>query len=284
MALREKTAALRAKLRGRAPHCPWVSTLRCLHPLNFKLRPPQSDCAVLHAEGPFSLLQFANKHSFWFPSNTPADLELWNEYLAVFWNHPANPHYYLRGGISIGSDDVVYDCGACEGFFTRLALEAGAACVVCFEPSQLMVGCLHRTFADEIRTGRVQVCNLALSSVCGRGSFDQQPGEAFSGKLSASGADTAEIATLDSLASSLPKPSFIKMDLEGMEYEALRGGEKLLVDAYPDLAITTYHYLWDFVVNKALVTALGYERVRCSAAVMRQSTTPRVVMLNARKS
>jgi FkbM family methyltransferase len=282
MALHEKTAALRAKLQGRAPHCPWISALRCLHPLNFKVRPPQHDCHVVHQDGEMFLLQFANRHSFWFPSTTPTDLELWNEYLAVFWNHPANAHYYLRGGVNIGINDVVYDCGACEGFFTRLALDAGAPCVVCIEPSEVMADCLKRTFADEIRNGRVRVCNLALSSICGRGSFDQQPGEAFSGKLSSTGLHTAEIATLDSLSSSLPKPSVLKMDLEGMEYEALRGGAKLLEDTHPSLAVTTYHYPWDFEVNNALVTALGYGSVRSSAAVMRQSAIPRVVMLNAR--
>ena len=284
MSLREKLSPLIAKARGNAPFCPWLSTIRCTYPYNFKVRAPKLEISVTQEEKDVALLRFGGKHSFWFPRQTPINLELWSEYLAVFWDHPANAHRYLSHGVIALEGDIVYDCGACEGFFTRLALNFGAARVVCIEPSGFMAACLRRTFATEIAQGRVVICEAALSSVAGRALFDQQPGEAFTGKLTGSGCETVELTTLDSLAERLGAPSFIKMDLEGAEYEALRGGVTTLAQRHPKLAVTTYHFPWDYAVSKVLIDSLGYDCIRCSAATMRQTNVPRAVMLHAWKS
>jgi FkbM family methyltransferase len=239
------------------------------------------DIAVIDQQSDWALLRFNGQHSFWFPRQTPLNLELWNEYLAVFWRHQANAHYYLRSGAVIEMGDIVYDCGACEGFFARLALEKGAKLVVCFEPSQFMAACLKRTFSREIAEGRVIIHELALSSVAGRAPFSQTLGEAFTGKLMESGVDSVELTTLDALAGKGAPPDFIKMDLEGTEYEALRGGVTTLAQGHPKLAVTTYHYPWDYAVSRALISSFGYDNIRCSAATMRQSNIPRSVMLHA---
>ena len=273
-----------AKARGNAPFCPWLATIRCTYPYNFKLRAPKLDIFVTEEEEDVALLRFGGKHSFWFPRKTPINLELWNEYLAVFWEHPANAHRYLRSGVTGLEEDIVYDCGACEGFFTRLALDSGAAMVVCIEPSGFMAACLQRTFANEIAQGRVVICEAALSSVAGRAMFDQKPGEAFTGKLARSGSETVELTTLDVLAEILGAPTFVKMDLEGAEYEALRGGVATLAQTHPKLAVTTYHFPWDYAVTKALIGSVGYDHIRCSAATMRQTDVPRAVMLHAWKT
>jgi FkbM family methyltransferase len=147
-----------------------------------------------------------------------------------------------------------------------------------------MAACLRRTFATEIDQGRVLVCEAALSSVIGHALFEQQLGEAFTGKLTGSGSETVELTTLDALAETLGAPTFIKMDLEGAEYEALRGGVTTLTQTHPKLAVTTYHFAWDYAVSKALIDSLGYDCIRCSAATMRQTDVPRAVMLHAWKT
>ena len=273
-----------AKARGNAPFCPWLATIRCTYPYNFKVRAPKLEISVTQEEKDVALLRFGGKHSFWFPRQTLINSELWSEYLAVFWDHPANAHRYLSHGVIALEGDIVYDCGACEGFFTRLALDSGAARVVCIEPSGFMATCLQRTFANEIAQGRVVICEAALSSVAGRAMFDQKPGEAFTGKLARSGSETVELTTLDVLAETLGAPTFVKMDLEGAEYEALRGGVATLAQTHPKLAITTYHFPWDYAVSKAMISSVGYDHIRCSAATMRQTNVPRVVMLHAWKT
>jgi hypothetical protein len=43
-------------------------------------------------------------------------------------------------------------------------------------------------------------------------------------------------------------PTFIKMDIEGAEISALRGGEKTIRRCLPDLAVCVYHrinHIWD---------------------------------------
>jgi len=41
------------------------------------------------------------------------------------------------------------------------------------------------------------------------------------------------------------KPTFIQMDIEGSEFEALKGAEKVIKKYKPDLAICVYHYIQD---------------------------------------
>jgi FkbM family methyltransferase len=236
---------------------------------------------VAEEEGNTRLLRFGEGHTFHFPRQTAINKELWNEYLAVFWSHPSNTHYYLRDGVTIAKGDIVFDCGACEGFFTRFALDLGASRVVCIEPSRIMVDCLRKTFAKEISEGTVLICEVALSSVAGRASFDQQPGEAFTGRLLESGLETVALTTLDSLAARTDVPNLIKMDLEGAEYEALRGGLSLLGRQHPKLAVTTYHCAWDHAAVGALIRSLGFPHMRTSAATMRHSEVPRPVMVHA---
>ena len=45
----------------------------------------------------------------------------------------------------------------------------------------------------------------------------------------------------------LPRVDFIKMDIEGAEYPALRGAEQTIRSFRPKLAISIYHQISDFV-------------------------------------
>ena len=47
--------------------------------------------------------------------------------------------------------------------------------------------------------------------------------------------------------------TFIKMDIEGAEYEALLGARKLITETRPRMAISVYHKFEDFVTLAALV-------------------------------
>ena len=55
----------------------------------------------------------------------------------------------VRGG------DIVLDCGAHVGVYTRKALKAGARLVVAIEPAPVNVECLRRNLSEEISAGRV---------------------------------------------------------------------------------------------------------------------------------
>ena len=281
MSWHHRLAPIAAKLSGNAPLCPWHSIAQVMHPGTWRIRPPVQDIEVLETRGSIHLLCFAGKHEFWFPRMMTGSPELWSEYLVVFWPHRRNAHYYLRHGIQIDSADVVLDCGACEGFFTRLALDAGARKVICVEPSQLMVQCLHATFEAEIGEGRVVIVPAALSSLSGEAGFAADDRDAFSGHFQTDSLQRVKLTTIDQLCEGGDKPTLIKMDLEGSEYEALRGATSLCSTCHPKLAITTYHFAWDHAAISSLLCGLGYRNVPASAATLRGSPVPRPVMLYA---
>ena len=55
----------------------------------------------------------------------------------------------------VRANDVVLDCGASAGTFTRAALRRGAKLVVAIEPAPWALECLRRNLREEIQSGRV---------------------------------------------------------------------------------------------------------------------------------
>lgn len=253
------------KLRGNAPLCPWVTALHSLDPRTLRAKPPAQYIEVVSEDGDFKKLRFNGKHEAWFPKNTELTANLWSEYLAVFWSHPANGHYYLRE-TPVYPGDICIDGGACEGFFGLQAMEAGAAKVICVEPSRIMARSLERTFAAEISTGRVVLKSAALAALNGNANFEFDPRRPFAGVLGGNDADLVTAITLDSLAEelNLPRVDFIKMDLEGAEVQAIGGGLSLLRRDHPRLAITTYHRDFDFAALSTLLCSVGYRKIKPS--------------------
>ena len=61
-------------------------------------------------------------------------------------------------------------------------------------------------------------------------------------------------------------PTFIKMDIEGAEHEALLGTKNIIKNHRPDLAISVYHSIIDFCRIPLLIDSwnLGYKfYLRC---------------------
>ena len=99
-------------------------------------------------------------------------------------------------------------------------------------------------------------------------SFSADETDAFSGRLEDGGGTKVELLTINSIAERYGVPTLVKMDLEGFEYEALRGGDTLLGKVHPKLAITTYHYEWDYNVIHAFLHGAGYRRFGVAASTM----------------
>ena len=279
--LQTRLQPLIEKLTSRAPLCPLSCVTAPLHPNTLRVHPPPQAIQEVENSGRRKLLEFGGRDRVWFPAGMTVSAELWSEYLVAFWNHPINFHQYLRGGVTLEAGDVVVDCGACEGFFTRMALEAGAAKVICVEPSATMVACLEKTFEKEIGEGRVVVLPVALGSFCGSAGFASADDDAFAGHFEGGGSDTVEVTTLAEVTREHGNPSFIKMDLEGSEYQALAGGLELLRTARPKLGITTYHNPWDHAVISSFIKGMGYTSVKPYGVTLRGGTCPRPVMVHA---
>jgi FkbM family methyltransferase len=135
---------------------------------------------------------------------------------------------------------TVYDIGANAGYYSLIASRVlgPTGRVVAFEPSPRNLGFLHHHLSLNHNTN-VKVLDIAVSDSEGMTRFfvDNDP------KLSrvmAAGNIVVRTTTLDRLMGELPLPDLIEMDIEGAEYSALLGAERLLRAASPVIFLSTH--------------------------------------------
>jgi FkbM family methyltransferase len=209
----------------------------------------------------------------WAPKNTFLDINVREQVL----------DYYgpLRKG------DVVLDCGANIGLFTRKALDAGARRVISIEPSPEILECLRRNHARDIAAGRVVVVPEGVWDSVGKVTFqidDENRGaDRFTtGKPEFRRAFELPVTTVDALVEKLglDRVDFIKMDIEGAEVRALRGARATLARFRPRMAIAAYHKSDDGVnIPRAARAGNPAYTAECGLCQVEWNASVRPVML-----
>ncbi|WP_180287768.1 FkbM family methyltransferase [Janthinobacterium sp. 35] len=98
----------------------------------------------------------------------------------------------------------------------------------------------RRTCRTQKRAGRSGTASASSNKV-----FPTRPPDAGSASaVSAAGSSSIEVTTLDLAVTQAV--SFIKMDLEGWEMQALAGSQRHIRAEHPKLAISVYHNAADF--------------------------------------
>jgi FkbM family methyltransferase len=242
---------------GHSPVCPLAGALKSKSNIDDTAAIAQRMLAASHLVKEESGLELWDtpKGSFWIPKG--------NRFVLPFNLAEMERHVYGRGEHFIHAGDVVLDCGASDGDFTREALAAGAAKVVSVEISPAAQECIRRNLAREIADGRVVLypkgvwdhddvltlnvddTNFAANSVVLR------PGSAHPSVQ-------VPLTTIDKLVSELglARVDFIKMDVEGAEGKAIAGARDTLTRFRPRLAITTEHKPEDEVAIPSAVRAV----------------------------
>jgi FkbM family methyltransferase len=174
--------------------------------------------------------------SYYWPRDVPMDGVSWM-YQEVFEPASNNSHAYEYEELRINEGDIVVDVGACEGFFTRYALEKGAT-VIAIEPVKILSDALEKTFSEEIERGQVTVINAAIGLSKKTGYISSSAGNIFESHLCERG-DNVNIITLDDLLTR--GIDLIKMDIEGAEIDALFGAAKMIRQFKPKLSVAVYH-------------------------------------------
>jgi FkbM family methyltransferase len=171
---------------------------------------------------------------------------------------------YGTGLTGLHSGDIVLDCGANVGVYTRKALNAGARTVVAIEPAPENVECLRRNFAKEIETGRVLLQPVGVWNQRGElplnVDVDNSARDSFVITFrGVTSTVTVPLVTIDSLVNDLALPSvnFIKMDIEGAEKNAITGAANVMARFRPRLAVATEHLSDDPVAIPAMIDAMG---------------------------
>ncbi len=229
-------------LAGRSPVCPVAMAVRSQANIDEQIAMKDRFLRASHLVREEGGLELWNtpKGEFWIPAG--------NRYVLPFNLAEIERHVYGAGEHFIHPGDIVLDCGASDGDFSRAALEAGAKLVVAVELAPKNIECLRRNLAGPIAEGRAIVYpkgvwdkddvlpltvderNFAANSVV------LHPEEART-------EGTAPLTTIDKIAAELklPRVDFIKMDVEGAEVRAIAGAAETIARYHPRLSIATEH-------------------------------------------
>lgn len=175
---------------------------------------------------------------------SPADIRLERIralYFEAFSDPQINMHSFQMFPIGVG--DIVVDAGAYEGFYTLHALNCGAN-VIAFEPMESMGKCLIKTFENN---NGFTLISKGLGAYDGEVSFyehDTSSSYIVMPTVPDSKMIKSPIVTLDSVVKDLKlsRVDHIKMDIEGMEFQAIFGAAETIRKYKPFLTIMTYHY------------------------------------------
>jgi FkbM family methyltransferase len=185
---------------------------------------------------------------------------LWETPRGRYWvpkGFDYNLHFYLAeqerrtygtGAQAVRPGDIVLDCGANVGAYTREALMEGAKLVVAIEAAPENLACLRRTFAAEVRQGKVIVYGKGVWDKDGSlplfvGPANSSVDSVAIQQRSAHPGPRVALTPIDKLAAELklPRVDFIKFDVEGAEQKALAGAQQTLAKFRPRLSVSSYH-------------------------------------------
>ena len=162
-------------------------------------------------------------------------------------SHPLEEQYFPRDiNLSKGYSRFI-NCGAYNGdTVKRLNTFGKVDAIVCVEPDPGNFELLTQYLC----TKHNEIAQSVIAIPCGALSNEAQlhfsRAEASS-TISDKGESIIQCVALDHVIPNF-KPTFISMDIEGAELEALRGAETLIKENKPDLAICVYHapnHIWD---------------------------------------
>jgi FkbM family methyltransferase len=229
---------------GRSPDCPLSQAVKAEDNLKREIEIKDrilkaSKRVEVDAQG--YTLWDTPKGRYWVPKGS--------DYVLPFNLAEQERKIYGEGKHFVQPGDVVLDCGANMGVFTRVALDHGARLVVAIEPAPENLEVLKRNFAAEIAAGKVilypkgvwdkdDVLSMNIDA-------DNSAADSFVLHPDPDKSTTIQLplTTIDKLVSELKldKVDFVKMDIEGAEPNALRGGKETIAKYHPRMAISVYH-------------------------------------------
>lgn len=162
----------------------------------------------------------------------PHDIEM--QYLAHDIDKEKNYSYFI-------------DCGGFDGDTIRNLLEKQIRIdsVAVFEPqNDLCAKIAAYTKENSDKFNSVTLFPCGVYSKTEKFRFSSSNDAPSTGKLDEFGSDIVQCVAIDDVLQGF-KPTFIKMDIEGAEVEALKGAKNTIEKYHPQLAICVYHSLSD---------------------------------------
>jgi FkbM family methyltransferase len=153
-----------------------------------------------------------------------------------------HPHDEFGSSLFMFAPDEVYvDAGAFDGDSIRAFIKRTHGRyerIIAFEPDPMTCARLCESFGDERMEGRFDLYSSALYSQCADVPF--QADGARGARCAIDGCAFVPAVALDNVLNG-ERVSFIKMNIEGSEREALMGAGETIARWLPKLAISVYH-------------------------------------------
>jgi FkbM family methyltransferase len=163
---------------------------------------------------------------------------------------PASQTYFPEGLVRLGDHEVFVDCGAFDGDTVREFLRRRGDRfdrLIAFEPDPTNFAALEAWVATLPREVRERVFTRRMAVHSGRETLRFSSADGAGSAVASRGDIEVEADSLDELLADV-EPTFIKMDIEGAEPNALRGARVTLREKAPALAVCLYHarqHLWE---------------------------------------
>jgi FkbM family methyltransferase len=163
---------------------------------------------------------------------------------------PTSEQYFSPDVLTLHADDVFVDCGAYDGDTVASLLDhrpEGVRSIVALEPDPENLAALEARLAALTSELRDRVVVLPWAAGARRGVARWSlPGTSSAG-IATDGELEVQVAPLDELLERDIVPTYVKMDIEGAEPDALAGARGTVTGHRPTLAICVYHvqdHLW----------------------------------------
>ena len=182
----------------------------------------------------------------------------------------SNNVQYILNGFEPKPNEIVIDCGVCDGATSAMFADFGCR-VIGFE----MDSENYKIASEVAKNKNFVVENFGLGdenkSVTYRHAKDNIGGS----KISINGTLKTQIITLDSYVQEhhLPSVDFIKMDVEGAELSILKGATNTITRFKPRLALSAYHKPEDIFTLYEFVKSI---RPDYEFAFRHYATTPNI--------
>ena len=194
-----------------------------------------------------------------------------------------NPQYFDKDIIKLGVNESFVDAGVCDGHtsvqFAGLTNNSYKN-ILLFEPDPENYE-KSKTNLEKQGLKNAFLFKEGLGKISGTVSFTKRGDH--SSKVAANGNSTINVVTLDDKLSQLnfkDNITFIKMDIEGAETDALQGAKKTINKFTPKLAISVYHnpedifeipillkeYVPEYKLHLRKYSSLGFELI-CYAVI-----------------
>ena len=143
----------------------------------------------------------------------------------------------------IKPNSIFFDIGANVGYFSLLAakLSEPKGHVYAFEPLPRNIKFIHKHITLNHLAEHISIIEAAVSDKSGGTRFDLGASTAM-GHIASQGQLEVQLVSLDELYSrgQIPAPDYMKIDVEGSEFEVLNGAHQILETKRPILFLDTH--------------------------------------------